>query len=166
MATGIFAGSFDPFTTGHLDIVERAARVFSEVYVAVLNNSQKRCAFSPQERVAQVDRAVSALPNVSVISFNGLLVECMREHNIDCTIRGIRSAADFDYERGMAQVNSQLWPEMDTVVFLARPRYMHISSSIVKELASYGACIDGLVPKVNESEIVERMRNNGRERGF
>ena len=166
MAVGIFAGSFDPFTVGHLDIVKRASGIFEEVYVAVLTNSKKTSVFTKDERVKQICNAVEdeEICNVSAISFEGLLVDCAKSVGATCTIRGVRSPTDFDYEYIMAQTNKYLCGELETVVLLARPEYLHISSSIVKELGIHSTSIKGLVPEINESIVAERLKEYGRKR--
>lgn len=165
MKKAMVSGTFDPFTLGHLDVVKRAARVFDVIYVAILINAAKKPIFTVEERKRQIEDALLAcgISNVKVISFDGLLVDCCKEHGIDIIVRGIRSALDVEYERVLETVNKELSPGLETVYFQASPEISHISSSIVREIAGYGRSIRGMVPDVNIEAIEERILGYERE---
>lgn len=145
-------GSFDPVTNGHLDIVGRASRLFDEVVVAVLVNRSKQSLFSLEERIDMLRRATSHLPNVTVDSFQGLLVDFCTEHGIAAIVKGLRAVSDFDYELQMAQMNGSL-TDVDTVFIPTSPEYSFLASSLVKEVAKGGGDVSGLVPDF----VLERM---------
>lgn len=165
MKKAMVSGTFDPFTLGHLDVVKRAARIFDVIYVAILINAAKKPIFTLEERKRQIEDALGAcgIDNVKVISFGGLLVDCCREYGIDTIVRGIRNSFDVEYERALETVNKELLPDLDTVYFQASPQFIHISSSIVREIAGYGRSIRGMVPDVNIEAIEERMLRYERE---
>lgn len=145
-------GSFDPVTNGHLDIIERASRLFDEVVVAVLVNQNKTGLFSIPERIELLERAVGHLPNVRVDSFQGLLVDFCRDHGITAIVKGLRAVTDFDYELQMAQMNGSL-TEVDTVFVPTSPAWSFLASSLVKEVAKYGGDVSSLVP----AHVLERL---------
>lgn len=146
MKTAVYPGSFDPCTNGHLDVIRRSSKLFDEVVVAVLNNSSKTPLFSAEERIDLLKSVVSDLPNVRVCSFSGLLVDFLRDINASIVIKGIRAVSDFEYEFQMALTNQILFPDMETLFIHTSKEYMFLSSSIVKEIASYGGSLKGLVP--------------------
>jgi pantetheine-phosphate adenylyltransferase len=145
MTKVVCPGSFDPVTNGHLDIIERAARLFDEVVVAVLVNESKQGLFSIDERQDLLAEATSHLPNVSVASFKGLLVDFCTANGITAIVKGLRAVTDFDYELQMAQMNGSL-TEVDTVFIPTTPEYSFLASSLVKEVAKHGGDVSGLVP--------------------
>jgi pantetheine-phosphate adenylyltransferase len=145
MTKVVCPGSFDPVTNGHLDIIERAARLFDEVVVAVLVNEKKSGLFSIDERLTLLGRATAHLPNVSTASFQGLLVDFCTEHGVAAIVKGLRAVTDFDYELQMAQMNSSL-TAVDTVFIPTTPEYSFLASSLVKEVAKGGGDVSGLVP--------------------
>ena len=151
MKTGIYAGSFDPITLGHLDIIKRAARITKKLIIAVLNNNAKKPAFSVEERLELIRKVTRDIPNVEVMSFSGLTVDFAREQNANVLVRGLRAVTDFEYELQIAQLNHKLNPEVDTIFLTTSVEYSYLSSSIVKEIASYGGDISQFVP----SEVVE-----------
>ena len=155
----VYPGSFDPFTEGHMDILLNAAELFDHVYVGVLNNSSKKNAFTPEERVAMIERAVKekGLANVTVESFGGLLVTYCRMRGAGHIVRGLRAITDFEYEFQIDAVNRHMEPRVKTVYFMAQPAHSFLSSSNVREIASYGGSISGLVPDCNEKMIQERL---------
>ncbi|GAA4712776.1 pantetheine-phosphate adenylyltransferase [Brevibacillus fulvus] len=153
MAIAVCSGSFDPVTNGHLDIIERSAKIFDKVIVAVLQNSQKTSLFSVEERVELLKAATSSLANVEIDSFGGLLVEYMQKKQAKVIVRGLRSAADFEYEQPIAAVNRKMAEEIETFFLMTNPAYAYLSSSIIKEMAKYGAKLDGLVPSVVEQAL-------------
>lgn len=152
MTKVVCPGSFDPVTNGHLDIVGRASRLFDEVVVAVLVNRSKKSLFSLEERIAMLREATAHLPNVTVDSFEGLLVDFCTEHGISAIVKGLRAVSDFDYELQMAQMNGSL-TDVDTVFIPTSPEYSFLASSLVKEVAKGGGDVSGLVPDF----VLERM---------
>lgn len=134
----VYAGSFDPFTLGHEDIVQRGARVFSRVTIGIGINPDKRPLFEPQERVDLVKRATSDLPNVTVQSFEGLAVDFLKSVNAGVMLRGIRSLSDIEAEFTMTLANHALSPEIETVFLMASEKYTHVSSTLIKQIAQMG----------------------------
>lgn len=159
MKIGVYPGSFDPFTLGHLDMVMHAAPLFDKVIVGVLNNSGKNPSFSVPERVDMISRAIesSGLSNVSVDCFDGLLVDFVRMKHAGYIIRGLRAITDFEYEFQIDAINHHLAPDISTVYFMAKPSLSFLSSSTVKEIAAYGGNLEGLVPECNRQIIAERL---------
>ena len=154
MKKAIYPGSFDPLTLGHLDIIERSARIVDELVVGVLNNSAKNSLFSLDERVSMIKEMTDSMPNVTVTSFNGLLVDYMREIDATIIVRGLRAVTDFEYELQIAQSNRKVAPEIDTVFLTTSIEYAYLSSSIVKEYARYGVDVTQFVP----IEVVDRIK--------
>lgn len=143
----IYPGSFDPVTYGHLDVIQRAAKMFDELTVSVLNNKVKTPLFSVEERVKILKEAVKEIPNVKVESFQGLLVDYAKEKGVHVVIRGLRAITDFEYELQTAQTNAKLSSgEVDTVFLTTSLEYAYLSSSSVKEIASFGGDISMCVP--------------------
>ncbi len=147
MTRVVCPGSFDPVTNGHLDIFERASRLFDEVVVAVLVNENKQGLFTIDERIALLDEATAHLPNVTTASFQGLLVDFCTAHGVDAIVKGLRAVTDFDYELQMAQMNSSL-TDVDTVFIPTSPEWSYLASSLVKEVAKHGGDVSALVPEV------------------
>lgn len=143
---GIYPGSFDPPTNGHLDIVQRAAGLFDEVIVGVGLNLAKKTLFSAEERVAMMREAVADLKNVRVEPFDGLQVDFARRYGARFVIRGIRALSDFEFEFEMANMNRQLAPELEMVFLMTSPEYLFLSASRVKELHAFGADVSAFVP--------------------
>ena len=150
MKRAIYPGSFDPVTFGHIDIIKRAAYIFDELIVAVLNNKGKTPLFSVDERVNILKEVVKDIPNVSVLSYEGLLVDFAKENDAGVIVRGLRAVTDFEYELQFAQTNSVLSSGVDTMFLTTSLRYAYLSSSTVKEVASYGGDIDKFVPPLVE----------------
>ena len=146
MKKAIYPGSFDPLTLGHLDIIERSARIVDELVVGVLNNSAKNSLFSLDERVSMIKEMTDSMPNVTVTSFNGLLVDYMREIDATIIVRGLRAVRDFEYELQIAQTNHVENPEVETIFLTTSLQYSYLSSTIVKEFASYGGDLSKFVP--------------------
>ncbi len=159
MKIGVYPGSFDPFTIGHLDVLKSAAGLFDLVYVAVLNNSAKSPVFSVEERVEMIDRIIASegFENVQSGSFSGLLVEYAEQINAHYLIRGLRAITDFEYEFQIDAVNRHLRPEIRTVYFMANPAHSFLSSSNVREIGELGGSIEGLVPSCNINYLRERL---------
>ncbi len=143
---GIYPGSFDPPTNGHVDIVQRAVRLFDKVVVGVGVNMSKKTVFSSAERIELMREACAGLPNVEVRGFDGLQVEFARESGARFVIRGIRALSDFEFEFEMANMNHRLAPEIEMVFLMTAPEYLFLSASRVKELVAFGAPVDALVP--------------------
>lgn len=154
----IYPGSFDPTTNGHLDVIARAARIFDHLVIAVLNNSQKTALFSVPERVEMLTEATAHIENVSVATFNGLMVEFARQQEAQAVVRGIRAISDYEYEFQMALMNRRLAPELETVFMMPAERYSYVSSRLIKEVFRLGGSVDGLVPP----KIVDRLRERAK----
>ena len=152
----LYAGSFDPVTNGHMDIIARAARLCGELVVAVMHNPDKRGAFPAEARVRLLEKACAHIPNVRVIAHGGLLVDCAREQNVTCVVRGVRPLGDFESEYQMAQVNRMLGG-VETLMMPTTESLASVSSSIVRQIAGFGGNIDGLVPACIASEIREAL---------
>ena len=147
MKRAIYPGSFDPVTFGHMDIITRSAQIVDELIVGVLNNSAKNSLFSLEERVSMIKEMTTSLPNVEVGSFEGLLVDYMKEINATIIIRGLRAVTDFEYELQIAQANSVQNSGIETIFLTTNLNYSYLSSTIVKEFASYGGDISKFVPE-------------------
>ena len=159
MRRAVCPGSFDPPTFGHLDIIRRASRLFDEVIVAVGTNVSKNRLFSADERIAMMERACSDLSNVSVEGFTGLLTTFCADHGIHAIVKGLRAVSDFDYELQMAQMNASL-TDVETVFVPTSPAWSFLASSLVKEVASYGGDVSGLVPDFVNEALVARVRES------
>lgn len=149
----IYPGSFDPVTNGHLDLIERASKLFDRLIVALLRNPDKDALFSLAERTEMLKQSVAHLRNVSVESFDGLLVEYARRRGARVILRGIRAVSDYEYELQMAMMNRQLQPGLETVFMLPAEAYSYLSSRLVKEVARLGGSVKGLVPAAVEKRI-------------
>jgi len=156
MRRAIYPGSFDPITHGHLDLIERAARLFDEVIVAVLINPAKTPLFTVQERVEMI-REVVRSPHVRVDTFDGLLVEYARKVGAQVIIRGIRAISDYEYEFQMALMNRRLDPTIETIFMMPAEPYTYLSSRLVKEVCGLGGDITGLVPPIVERKMKEKL---------
>ncbi|MGL5753631.1 MAG: pantetheine-phosphate adenylyltransferase [Paraclostridium sp.] len=156
----IFAGSFDPITNGHLDIIERAAKLFDELQIGVLYNPNKKGLFTFEERVKLIKECTNHIHNIKIVSFNGLLVNYCEENGIQTLVRGIRSGADVEYELQMAHMNKELNPNIETVILPTSTKYSYISSSLIKEVLHFDVNIENLVPKVIIEEL-KRKTNRG-----
>ncbi len=156
MKKAIYPGSFDPLTFGHLDIIERSSKIVDELVIGVLNNSAKNSLFSLDERVSMIKEMTKDLPNVTVGSFDGLLVDYMREIGATIIIRGLRAVTDFEYELQIAQSNHVQDPDIETVFLTTNLQYSYLSSTIVKEFASYKGDISKFVPAQFVDRIYEK----------
>ena len=152
----VYPGSFDPITNGHIDIIRRSSRTFDKVYVAVLVNSSKTPLFSIEQRMEWIKKVTADLGNVEVDTFSGLLVDYMREEGAGIIIKGLRAVSDFEYEFQMALMNHKLYKDIETLFMMTSAKYQYLSSSIVKEVARHGGCLDGLVPDEMKEEITLR----------
>ncbi len=163
MRIGICPGSFDPVTYGHIDIVERAARLFDHMYIAVLHNPEKTPLFDLEERTTMLRQATSFLDNVTVESFSGLSVEYAKERHAMAIVRGLRAVTDFEFEFKLASMNRQLAPDIETVFMMTSSDYSFLSSSAVKEVASMGGDVSRWVePSVAECLYAKFREKKGR----
>jgi len=142
----IYPGTFDPFTNGHLDVLQRAAKLFKHVRVAVAIDSTKQPLFSPERRVALIQANLRGLPNVDVVSFDGLLVEFARKAQAVAIIRGLRALSDFEFEFNMALMNRHLEPKVETIFVMPKESYSYTSSSLVKQITKLGGDVSKFVP--------------------
>jgi pantetheine-phosphate adenylyltransferase len=152
-----YSGTFDPITLGHYDIICRASRMFPKLIVAVGLNVAKNPRFNIDERVALIQEVVKDLPNVEVLGFSGLVVNFAKENGVTVLVRGVRTNGDVDYEKQMAIMNRDLYPDLDTIMLAPSPQYEHLSSSLVRELTSLGAPVKKLVPKAVIPVLLERF---------
>lgn len=159
MSICIYPGSFDPFTNGHLDLLIRASKIFDQVIVGVLINSDKKGFFTTQERKEFITLSAkeAGIENFAVETFNGLTIDFAKEQSAHIIIRGLRAVTDFEYELQIAATNKKLAPDIETMFLMTNTLYSYLSSSIVKEIATYGGCIAGLVPDVTRNTIAERL---------
>ncbi len=160
MKKAIYPGSFDPITFGHLDMIKRSAAIVDELVVGVLNNSAKNSLFSLEERVSMIKEMTKDIPNVSVTSFDGLLVDHMRDIGATIIVRGLRAVTDFEYELQIAQTNHVQEPGIETIFLTTSLQYSYLSSTIVKEFASYGGDISKFVPEQFISRIYAKYDIN------
>ena len=162
MRRAIYPGSFDPVTLGHLDIIKRAAAIFDELIVCVSVNSAKPSGlFSPRERVELIEAVTEDLPNVKVDCSQELVAEYAKKNRARVLVKGLRAVSDYESEIQMAMLNAKLYPKLDTVFLYTRPKYAFLSSTVVKELARYGADLSDFVPR----QIIDQVRAKVRERG-
>jgi pantetheine-phosphate adenylyltransferase len=152
-------GSFDPITNGHLDIIQRGAKVFDKVYVAVLHNFSKKPLFTVEERIELIRKVTKHLPNVEIDSFHGLLVDYAKSVNANVILRGLRAVSDFEYEMQITSMNKFLDENIETFFMMTNSQYSFLSSSIIKEAAEYNAKISALVPKEVEEALKEKFKN-------
>ena len=158
MSIAVYPGSFDPITLGHLNIIRRAAAVFDELYVCVMDNSAKTPLFTPEERVELVSRTVARFPNVKVEMSHDLLIEYMRKKGIKVILKGMRAVSDYEREFQIALVNSKLDPTIETLLMLSSEKYTYLSSSVVKEMAKYDADLTTFVPREIIDDVVRRIK--------
>jgi len=155
----VYPGTFDPITNGHLDIVERAAKLFDQVVIGVAAENYKDNLFTLEERVALVQATISRLPNVQVEGFHGLLMDFVHAKKAQAIIRGLRAVSDFEYEFQMYLMNKKLDEKVETIFLMTANEYSFLSSSIIKQVASLGGCITGLVPAEVERALKEKFKN-------
>ncbi len=157
MAKAVCSGSFDPVTYGHIDIFERAARMFDELIVCVFNNVNKKPFFTADERAELISEATRHVKNLRVAVFSGLLVNFMQKEDAHVIVRGVRTVADLEYEQNAARMNKYLYGDVDTVFLLTDPKYSFVSSSAIRELTAFGGGVEGLVPPCVAQAIVKRQ---------
>ncbi len=155
--TAIYPGSFDPPTNGHLDLIQRGSKIFEELIVAILRNSEKVPMFSVAERLEMLKELTKDLPNVRIDTFHGLMVEYAKSMNAICVLRGIRAISDYEYELQMALMNRKLEPTLETVFMMPADKYSYVSSRLVREVAQAGGPVKGLVPEVVEQKLREKL---------
>ena len=158
MRTVIYPGSFDPFTNGHLDVVERAAKLFDRVIVAVAQNTDKQTLFTQAERKRQIATVLADLPNVEVTEFKGLLVEFAKAQKAEAIIRGLRAVSDFEFEFQLALMNRKLEEEIETIFMMPREAYTFLSSKLVKEIAQLGGDVSAFVPANVEQALQGKLK--------
>lgn len=158
----VYPGSFDPVTYGHLDIIKRAAHIFDHLIVAVLNNTSKKSLFSLEERIELLREVTKDLPNVEIDGFRDLLIHYMKKKNARVIIRAIRSVSDYEYELQLASLNRKLGEDVETLFMVSSPAYSYLSSSVVREIASFHGPVGELVPEAVERALREKF--NGRAR--
>ncbi len=156
----VYAGTFDPVTYGHIDLIERAQEIFSEVIVAVAHNPHKKPLFSVTKRVAMLKRATAEIKGVKVCDFDGLVVDYARKHKAKVLIRGLRMVSDFEYEFQMALTNRKLSPSIETIFLMPQESYSYLSAKLLKEAASLGADLSSFVPDFVEEALKKKLRRN------
>jgi pantetheine-phosphate adenylyltransferase len=153
----VYPGSFDPITNGHLDLIQRALKIFDHIIVAVANNTFKRSLFTIEERMEMIRESLKDYPQVSIDTFEGLLVKYARAKNARAIIRGLRAVTDFEYEFQLAMMNRRLEPEIETVFLMTGLRWVFLSSSILKEAAFHDGDIEGMVPEIVFKKLREKF---------
>ena len=154
----VYPGMFDPVHNGHVDVIQRSLQIFDEVIVAVVANPSKEPLFSAKERLEMIDEATSSLhSNFRIVAFDGLLIDLVARERADCIVRGIRAVSDFEYEFQMALMNRKLRSTVETVFLMPHERYTYISSRLIKEVASFGTSVAGLVPPIVEKRLAEKF---------
>ena len=149
----LYPGTFDPLTNGHLDLIQRAEKLFGNVVVAVLENTSKKPTFDLDKRLTQINNAISHLSNISVISYNGLTVDCAKDVKANLILRGLRAMSDFEYELQIAHTNKSLNSEIETIFLSTNTNFSFLSSSLVKEVAKFGGEINHMVPDSVEKDL-------------
>lgn len=157
MRIGVYPGSFDPATLGHLDIIQRASRLFDKLIVAAMVNGEKKSSFTMDEKVDFLRRMTRHLPNVEVDCFSGLLADYVEQKHACAIVKGLRAVSDFEYEFQMALANKKLNPNLDTVFLMTEQKYLFLSSTIVRDIARHGGDITGLVSEEVRNDIMEKL---------
>lgn len=156
--TAIYPGTFDPITNGHLDLIHRASRLYEKVIVAVAESRGKQPLFALEERVALIEGVVDEFPNVQVIGFNNLLVECAKQHGASVILRGLRAVSDFEYEFQMAGMNRRLAPDIETVFLTPAEQYEFISSSMIREIARLNGDVSSFVSDSVKDRLINKFK--------
>lgn len=154
----IYPGTFDPITDGHLDLILRASKLFSQVIIAIASNPGKTPLFSLKERVEMTEEVTAHLSNVSIIGFSNLLVDCAKDNNADVVLRGLRAVSDFEYEFQMAGMNRRLSPELETMFLTPAEQYEFISSSMIREIVKLKGDVSSFVPKCVEERLIKKFK--------
>jgi len=152
-------GTYDPITEGHKDVIIRCTQVFDQVIVAVSRSNRKKPMYTLKQRLGFIKRIFKGVKNIRIISFEGLLIDVAQKEKAGVIVKGLRAISDFEYEFQMAQINKKLNPEIETMFFVTNPKYAYLSSSAVKEVASFNGCIAGLVPEEIEQDIIKSFKN-------
>jgi pantetheine-phosphate adenylyltransferase len=152
----VYPGMFDPAHNGHVDVIQRSLQIFDELIVAVVANPSKQPLFSVKERLEMIDEATSDLSNFRIVAFDGLLIDLVARERADCIVRGIRAVSDFEYEFQMALMNRKLRSTVETVFLMPHEKYTYISSRLIKEVASFGTSVAGMVPPIAEKRLAEK----------
>ncbi len=160
----IYPGSFDPITNGHLDLIERGSQIFNHLIVAVLTNLEKDPLFTVPERVEMLQEATQSIPNVTVDTFSGLLVDYARTKGAKALLRGIRAFTDYEYELQMALMNRKLGPDLETVFLMPALSYTYVSSRLVREVFQLGGSVNGLVPAMVEERLHQKIFQSKRQK--
>ena len=153
----VYPGMFDPIHNGHLDLIERSLRIFDELIVAVVANPSKEPLFAVKERLEMIDECTAGMGRMRIMSFDGLLIDLVHREHADCIVRGLRAISDFEYEFQMALMNRKLRQTVETVFMMPHERYTYISSRLIKEVASLGAPVNGLVPPSIEGRLSRKF---------
>jgi pantetheine-phosphate adenylyltransferase len=154
----VYPGMFDPIHNGHLDVIERSLRIFDELIVAVVANPSKEPLFSAKERLEMIDESIAQhRSNFRIVAFDGLLIDLVARERADCIVRGIRAVSDFEYEFQMALMNRKLRSTVETVFLMPHEKYTYISSRLIKEVASFGTAVTGMVPPVVEQHLTDKF---------
>ena len=156
----LYPGTFDPLTNGHLDLIQRAEKLFGNVVVAVLENTSKNPTFDLSRRIIQINKAISHLSNIDVISYEGLTVDCAKEVNANLILRGLRAMSDFEYELQIAHTNKSLNSKIETIFLSTNTNFSFLSSSLVKEVAKFGGEINHMVPESVERDLKNYFKND------
>ena len=156
-SVAIYPGSFDPITLGHLDIIQRAATMFDKLIVVVASNVNKNCLFTPEERCELISKTITAIPNVEVDFYSGLIADYAKEKHAGAIIKGLRAMSDFEYEFQMALTNKKLNPDVETLFLTTSTQYMYFSSSMVKQIGGMHGDISDFVPAEIHNDIVSRL---------
>lgn len=156
--TALYPGTFDPITNGHIDIIKRASKLFDKVIVTIAINSNKKQLFSKQERKDMIEKCVKNFKNVSVDTFDGLLVDYAKKKNASALIRGLRAVSDFEYEFQMSLINNKLDSEVTTIFMMPNEKYTYLNSSIVRELSSFKGDVSDFVPKYVQKKLKEKFK--------
>lgn len=157
MIKAIYPGTFDPITIGHLDVINRAAKIYDKLIVAVMENNKKNCTFSEIERKEMIQKCVKDLPNVKVVIGEGLTVDFAKKNKCNVIIRGIRAVSDYESELALATANMSLSKDIETVFMVAKPELSFLSSSIAKEIASFNGNIDSYIPKQIIKDVSKKL---------
>jgi pantetheine-phosphate adenylyltransferase len=158
MKTALYAGSFDPITNGHLDVIQRAAGLFDKIIVTVARNAGKSPLFTIEERIDMVREACSDIPNVEVSTFTGLLKDAVNDFGASCVIRGLRSVSDYEYESQMAMMNRELNAACETVFFMPSPKLSYVSSRMIREIATFQGDVSAFVPELIATRLKNRLK--------
>jgi pantetheine-phosphate adenylyltransferase len=153
----VYPGMFDPIHNGHLDLIERSLRIFDELIVAVVANPSKEPLFPVKERLEMIDECTTGMGRMRITSFDGLLIDLVDREQADCIVRGLRAVSDFEYEFQMALMNRKLRHTVETVFMMPHERYTYISSRLIKEVASLGAPVKGMVPPAVEERLAQKF---------